>query len=33
MTTALRVSDLSVRYGDHQALNDLNLSIEAGEPC
>lgn len=31
MTTALRVSDLSVHYGDHHALKSLELEIEAGE--
>mgnify|MGYP000026467874 CR=1 FL=1 len=31
MTTALHVSDLSVRYGDHQALKNLSLNVEPGE--
>jgi ABC-2 type transport system ATP-binding protein len=31
MTAALRVSDVSVNYGDYQALKQLNLSIESGE--
>ena len=31
MTTALRVSDLSVHYGTHHALKSLALEIEAGE--
>ena len=31
MTAALRVSDVSVNYGDHQALKQLNLSIEPSE--
>lgn len=31
MTTALRVSELSVHYGDHHALKPLELEIEAGE--
>lgn len=31
MTSALRVSDLSVHYGDHQALKALDFEIEAGE--
>ena len=31
MTIALRVSDLSVHYGDHHALQTLDLEIEAGE--
>ena len=31
MTAALRVSDVSVNYGDHQALKQLNLSIESSE--
>jgi len=31
MTTALRVSELSVYYGDYQALKTLELDIEAGE--
>jgi len=31
MTTALRVSELSVHYGDHHALKTLELEIEAGE--
>ena len=31
MITALRVSELSVHYGDHHALRALNLDIEAGE--
>ena len=30
MTIALRVSDLSVHYGDHHALQTLDLEIEAG---
>ena len=31
MTIALRVSDLSVHYGGHHALKNLDLDIEAGE--
>ena len=31
MTAALRVSGVSVNYGDHQALKQLNLSIEPSE--
>ena len=31
MTSALRVSDLSVHYGDHHALKALELEIEAGD--
>ena len=31
MTTALSVSELSVHYGDYQALKTLELDIEAGE--
>lgn len=31
MTTALRVADLSVNYGNYQALKSLDLEIEAGD--
>lgn len=31
MTTALKVSDLSVHYGDHHALKALNLTVAPGE--
>lgn len=31
MTSTLRVSDLSVHYGDHRALKSLNLDVETGE--
>lgn len=31
MSITLRVSDLSVHYGEHQALTSLELEIEAGE--
>lgn len=31
MTSTLRVSDVSVHYGDYHALKSLNLDIEAGE--
>ncbi|MDB2437653.1 ABC transporter ATP-binding protein [Hellea sp.] len=31
MTTALRVADLSINYGDYKALKSLDLEIEAGQ--